>query len=80
MNKEIIWKRNNSGGKNAYVGEIRIGDYYYNGIDSKNGKYKVNSLLPQSTLIGHKVDSDTEAMKLIETEFNLFMKKLGIDN
>ena len=79
MEKEIIWKRNDMNGKNAYVGEIRIGTYHWNAIDSVNGKYKVISLLPQSKVTGVKVDSDEEAMKLIEKEFNLFMNKLGID-
>jgi hypothetical protein len=80
MNKEIIWKRNDNGGKNAYVGEIRIGSYFYNGVDSVNGKYKVSSLLPQSKVIGIKVNTDELAMEMIETEFNIFINKLGIDN
>ena len=79
MNKEIIWKRNDNGGKNAYVGEIRIGTYYYNLFDTKNGKYKVNSLLPQSNILGIKVDTEELAMEMIEKEFNIFINKLGID-
>jgi hypothetical protein len=75
--KEIIWKSNDMGGKNAYVGTIRIDQYFYNGVDSVNGKYKVSSLLPQSKVSAIKLNTDEEAQELISNEFKVFMEKLN---
>ncbi len=77
--KEIIWKRNNQGGENAYVGTIRIGQYYYNGVDTKNGTYKVSSTLPQSMLSNAKVFEIAEAKELVVNEWNKFIENISIE-
>lgn len=76
--KEIIWKRNLQGGENAYVGTIRIGQYHYNGVDSKNGTYKVSSMLPQSMLSNAKVFEVAEAKELVINEWNKFVENISI--
>jgi hypothetical protein len=60
--KPIIWKRNDNSGASAYVGTIKIGSYFYNAIDSKNGKYKGNTIYKPDSF---KVDSEEEARKII---------------
>lgn len=75
-NKEVIWKRNDASGKNGYIGSIRIGSYHFNGVDSKNGQYKVSSLMPQSTVKNAYAKDEAEAMQIIITEFDEFMNKL----
>jgi hypothetical protein len=75
--KEIVWKRNDNGGETAYIGTVRIGQYFYNGIDSKNGTYKVSSTIPQLMLIQAKVYTVEEAKDLILIEFNDFIKKIS---
>jgi len=74
--KEIVWKRNDSGGENAYIGTVRIGQYFYNGIDSKNGKYKVNSMLPQSFITQITVNTVEEAKDLVIKELDKFINKI----
>jgi len=39
-------------GKNAYLGKVRIGSYFYSNLTSKDAKYKVHFLLnsPLTTL------------------------------
>jgi hypothetical protein len=71
----VVWKRSTNGA-NAYVGEIKIGGYYWNIVDSRNGRYKVVSILPLSTL-NTKINVESHARELIEGDFNTFMKKLS---
>ena len=75
--KQIVWKRNNMGGKSAYVGSIRIGYYWFNGVDSKNGKYKTTSLLPQSTLASAYAQDDVEAEQMIIKTFETFIANIS---
>lgn len=74
--KKIVWKRNNNGGESAYVGTIKVGNYYYNGVDSKNGKYKATSFLPQSGMINVYVPNSELAKELLEADFNVFIKAM----
>ncbi len=74
----IIWKRNDNGGEGAFVGSIKIAEYHYNGIDSRNGSYKGRSLLPQSNLT-FKTDSIDEIKNLVDTDVREFLTKLGVD-
>lgn len=76
----IVWKRNNNGGSNAYVGKVRIGQYFWNGIDPSKGQYKVTCLLPQSGIEATKVSNEIEARNLMLFGFNEFMKRLNDNN
>ncbi len=75
--KKIVWKINNASGKAAYVGSIRIGTYWYNSIDSKNGKYKVTSFMPQSKIEAAYAQNEEEAMQIIITAFETFITEIS---
>lgn len=74
--KEIVWKRNDNGGETAYIGTVRIGQYFYNGIDAKMGTYIVSSNLPHSMLIRAKIFDVVTAKEMITNEFDRFINKL----
>ena len=74
--KEIVWKSNQQGGETAYIGTVRIGQYFYNGIDSKIGTYIVSSNLPNSMLIRAKIFEIETAQEMITNEFDRFIKNI----
>ena len=73
---KIIWKQNDMGGSNGYVGLIKVASYHYNGIDHKNGQYKGRSFLPQSNL-SFKHDDENEIKRLVEKDVTEFLEKLN---
>lgn len=81
MSKQLIYKRNDVGGANAYAGSLRVGNYHYNGINSRtHGKYVVKS--PMLHVVGIKLsseyaNSDEEARTIIQAGFDEFMVKLN---
>ena len=74
--KQITWKNNNVGGKSAYLGSVKIGQYWYNGIDSKNGKYRVSCVLPQCGFDVKLADSDEAAKEVINIALDVFVSNI----
>ena len=55
--KPIRWVNNSAGGKTAFIGTVKIGNYFYNSIDPKNGIYRVINLLPNQSNTATKVNT-----------------------
>lgn len=75
---QIIWKNNDAGGKNAYLGNVKVATYHYNGIDSKNGKYRGNVLLDPVTPF--KVHTEEEIKELVLRHVSEYLTRLGVVN
>ena len=71
---DIVWLYENQGAY-AYVGKIKIGSYFLDTINPKEGKYRVRSLLPQSNL-RISTDKVETAKELIERDLMEFLNKL----
>jgi hypothetical protein len=75
--KQITWKNNNVGGKSAYLGSVKIGQYWYNGIDGvKNGKYRLSVVLPQCSFDVKNANSDEEAQSIIKEALETFIANI----
>lgn len=78
--KKLIWKNSTSkytSGKDAFIGKIKVGTYYYNGIDRDPAlRYVAKTTLPNLKPDLGKFPTEEEAIDIIEKSVAAWLKEI----
>jgi len=74
--KEIRWVKNDASGHAAFIGSIKVGQYFWNAIDQKNGAYRLNCVLPNTKVAKEYANTPDEAKTTIINAIDCFIKEI----